>query len=124
MNARTAAKRIDRVAAAAVGAITLLMALVAGRVVMLQAQPGDRLAASVEARQTRRPLPPVRGNILDRRGRLLATTEFGHRVFVDPVEFPSPPDEAIALLADALGARPEAVGSMIMAKLAENEARS
>ncbi len=115
--------RINRVAAAAVGGITLLMGVVAARVGMLQARPGERLAMSVEARQTRRPLPPVRGSILDRRGRLLATTEFGHRAFVDPVEFPSPADEAIALLADALGARPEAVGGLIMAKLAENETR-
>ncbi len=116
-------RRIDSIALVAIGAITSLLVLMLGRVAQLQWSPGDRLGAGVQARQTRRPLPPVRGNILDRRGRLLAATEFGHRVFVDPVEFPPEPDEAIAVLADALGARPDSIGEVLIPKVAENDAR-
>ncbi len=116
-------RRIDSIALVAIGAITSLLVLMLGRVAQLQWSPGDRLGAGVQARQTRRPLPPIRGNILDRRGRLLAATEFGHRVFVDPVEFPPEPDEAIAVLADALGARPGSIGEVLIPKLAENDAR-
>lgn len=115
--------RVDTIATVAAALITLMLCGVIARVAQLQARPGDRLGASVQARQARRPIAPVRGSIYDRRFRPLAITEFGRRIFIDPVDFPAEPDEAIAVLADALGARPDTIGEQIIPRLAENERR-
>ncbi|MFM9996521.1 MAG: peptidoglycan D,D-transpeptidase FtsI family protein [Phycisphaerales bacterium] len=116
-------RRIDGVTRLGAAAVTLLLVVMLGRVAQLQFRPPDRLDADARSRQTRRAVPAVRGSILDRRGRLLAATEFGTRVFVDPTEFPAEPDEAIARLADAIGAPAEEIGAALIPKLEENERR-
>jgi len=52
--------------------------------------------------------------LLDRRGRLLSATRFGHRVFVDPGLFPDPPHDAIVALAERLDVPPEKIGTAIV----------
>ena len=117
-------RRFDVVAFTTLGIISLLMALVLARVVELQVAPGEELVEHLDARVTRRIEHAVRGDLLDRRGRLLATTRFGERVVVDPVVFPDPPDEAIVALADAIGMDPADLGRRIITKLAVNEERA
>lgn len=115
--------RIDAVTRLGAAAVTLLLAVMLGRVVQLQLHPPERLDSDTLSRQTHRPVPAVRGSILDRRGRLLAATEFRMRVFVDPTEFPAEPDEAIARLADALGVSADEIGASLIPKLAQNDRR-
>jgi len=65
---------------------TLLgLAIVVGRVIQLQVAPGEQLQSFVASRTTSQKLNSVRGDLLDRRGRVLATTSAGYRVIVDPV---------------------------------------
>jgi len=61
------------------------------RVVWLQQAPSPHLTASIE-RSTSRTRPLVRrGDLLDRRGRLLATSSVGRRAFIDPALVTDPP---------------------------------
>lgn len=101
----------------------IALAAVVLRVGQLQLAPPGQLAEHVQARVTRATLPGVRGEILDRRGRLLSTTRIGYRAFIDPTLFPDPPEDAIIRLADALGVMPEEVGEPVMSKVAVNDAR-
>jgi cell division protein FtsI/penicillin-binding protein 2 len=103
--------------------MVVALAAIVLRVGQLQLVPPGQLAEHVQARVTRATLPGVRGEILDRRGRLLSTTRIGYRAFVDPTLFPDPPEDAIIRLADALGVMPEEVGEPIMSKVAVNDAR-
>jgi len=98
-----------------VGACILLALLaVLGRVAQLQLFPGQSLREHLSPRITTRTQLPLRGDLLDRRGRLLSATRFGHRVFVDPALFPDPPHDAIVLLADALDLPPEKIGTKLV----------
>jgi cell division protein FtsI/penicillin-binding protein 2 len=116
-------ERIDRVARIAAGVMTIAMAVMVVRVGQLQVAPSEQLAQHIQERVTRRSVPAGRGDIMDRRGRYLATTQFGYRVFVDPLMFPSPPDEAILDLAETLGVNPDELGARIISRMAENERR-
>jgi hypothetical protein len=66
-----------------IGVLVALAAVIA-RVVQLQVAPGDQLAGFVESRTSTQTLGATRGDLLDRRGRTLATTRMGYRVVVDP----------------------------------------
>jgi cell division protein FtsI/penicillin-binding protein 2 len=69
-----------------VGVTILLMLGVGARVVQLKIAPDPRLAGAVGSPLSGRGEPARRGDVLDRRGRVLATTSTGHRLFVDPRE--------------------------------------
>ncbi|MCC5821926.1 MAG: penicillin-binding protein 2 [Phycisphaerales bacterium] len=101
----------------------LALATVAGRVIQLQAFPGDDLRAAIDARTSGSRLDPLRGDLLDRRGRVLATTRVGWRVIVDPVHAGDRADEVIVALSEELGMRPDEVGLRLMRAAAENERR-
>ena len=63
------------------------MVLTAGcivRIVQLKIQPDQRLAAAAGSPFSTRVEPARRGDLLDRRGRIIATTTLGHRAFIDP----------------------------------------
>ncbi len=55
-----------------------------GRVIQLQAFPPARLAGLIDSQRSRTTLHARRGNLLDRRGRVLAATRLSRRLFVDP----------------------------------------
>lgn len=103
--------------------LTVLLAALLGRVAQLQLAPPVRLVAHLSPRQTQRPIASARGDILDRRDRLLATTEFGYRVFIDPVEFPADAAPAIRRLADALGSSAESLAARVRPSLEERRGR-
>jgi cell division protein FtsI/penicillin-binding protein 2 len=117
-------RRIDIVALVAVAAMTLLLALLLARVAQLQIRTPPRLAEHMHPRETVQPIAPLRGDIVDRRGRPLAATEFGYRAFVDPLEFPSDSPEALLALADALGISAESLAERITPRQRENARRA
>lgn len=86
----------------------LLVALVAvfARVAQLQLAPPDRLKTHVGERISRMTLDAPRGDIRDRRGRLLAASTTGYRLFIDPHRLLGldklPPDSTTGTLHDAL----------------------
>ena len=97
------ASRIDNVAKIAAVGMVGVLTIMLGRVAQLQISPGQKLAPFISERITKVPEKAPPGDITDRRGIPVATAKFGYRVFVDPIDFPNPPGEAINLLADALG---------------------
>jgi len=115
--------RIDVMALALVGALTALFGLMLARTAQLQLIPDQRLAGPVERRIRSAQNPGIRGEIYDRRGRLLSTTRFGNRAFIEPENMSDPPDETVALLADVLGLPADELGRRILTRLAENDRR-
>lgn len=93
------------------------------RVAQLQVAPGEQLARFIDDRHTARSVPALRGELHDRRGRLLATTRFGYRVFIDPERLTDPADEVIVRLAEAMDKPTDEVGERLARRLAENERR-
>lgn len=116
--------RTDLHALTTVAGLALLLAIMFVRVVQLQTLPSARLAQHMDDRLTTAREPGVRGELLDRRGRLLAGSRFGYRVFVDPSLFPLPADEPMRKLADAMGQPIEFVARRLAPKMAENERRA
>lgn len=66
-----------------IGVLVAFTSVIA-RVVQLQIAPGEQLAGFVESRTSTQTLGATRADLLDRRGRTLATTRMGYRVVIDP----------------------------------------
>jgi cell division protein FtsI/penicillin-binding protein 2 len=109
------------VATIAATGVLILLILMLARVGQLQLAPGTKLVAFMGDRITKIPEPGARGDIRDSRGRAMAATHFATRIYIDPTEFPSPPGEAFAKLAGALGMRVDEVAKRIAPKMAINE---
>lgn len=113
---------------AAAFVLTAAILALGGRVAQLKLAPGDRLVEHIRARTATRLVPALRGELLDRRGRLLATSRTGYRAFVDPVELagldPDALDTAIVRIAELTGLTPDAVGERVIESLAINDQRS
>jgi len=90
------------------------------RVAQLQAVPSADLSNHIDTRTTARTELPVRGDLLDRRGRLLSTTRFGERLVLDPVVFPAQFDEHVLKLAQAAGVDPADIGVPLIKALEYN----
>ena len=106
------------------GVLALVMLVVLGRVAQLQVAPTAQLKEHIDSRTTSKPVLPVRGDIKDRRDRVLAATRFAWRVVVDPTIFPEPPDTHIVALANLLKLPPEVVGERLLRALVENDRRA
>ncbi len=117
-------RRIDLIALALACTLGLLLVAMIGRVAQLQFVPSTQLRAHMDDRMTTVPEPAVRGDLLDRRWRLVAGTRFGYRAFVDPVRFPNPPGEGLARLADALDMPEDRVAERIVPRMAVNQQRA
>lgn len=115
-------RRINTIATLAVGAITIFLCLMLARVAQLQLRPPGDLRKEMEPRVSVRKDLPIRGDLLDRRGRILSTTRVGYRVVVDPTQLKSL-DEAIVKLARATGQREDVVGERILSRVNENKRR-
>ncbi|MBM4108475.1 MAG: penicillin-binding protein 2 [Phycisphaerae bacterium] len=122
------ASAVDRrsivVASLVMVGLVLALLVMLGRVAQLQVRPGEALLAHMPNRTTTRAEPAVRGDLLDRRGRLLSASRFGYRIIVDPVLLPDPPHELIVRLAAACGLPEGDVGQEIMGVLEQNRARA
>lgn len=84
-------ERIDRRANGAlfvaVGFLLLVLGVVFVRVVQLQGFTPERLVSHIQARRSMIPLSAPRADILDRRGRVIATSAWGQRLILDPYVF-------------------------------------
>lgn len=119
-----AARRIDALSAV-VGAVMLVVfCLLLARVAVLQLNPPPKLKSEMEPRVSVRQELPIRGDLLDRRGRVLSTTRVGYRVVVDPTQLKQPVDEAIVKLAKATGQSEDFVGRRVISRLNENQRRA
>ncbi|MEE2718442.1 MAG: penicillin-binding protein 2 [Planctomycetota bacterium] len=76
--------RLDSWTALLLIGIAAVMVVCIGRVVQLKLTPDQRLAGAAGSPFSTRVEPARRGDLLDRRGRVIATTTLGHRAFVDP----------------------------------------
>jgi cell division protein FtsI (penicillin-binding protein 3) len=123
MQSVNAPDRSTTVAALAFAAFSVLLLVIVARVAQLQLKPSPELAAQMSQRLAVRTEPALRGDLLDRRGRLLSATRSGYRAFVDPEMLPKPPDEAIVALADATGQDPEKIASDVLKALETNDIR-
>ncbi|MCE2967788.1 MAG: peptidoglycan D,D-transpeptidase FtsI family protein [Phycisphaerales bacterium] len=112
----------DRWALFVVVMMSLVLLGLVARVAQLQAAPPEGLVPFLSDRQSRADLPGRRGDVLDRRGRVLAATRFGVRVFVDPEEFAVKDKELnLERLARVLGQDREAVQAKVSAAMIANE---
>ncbi|MBL8745948.1 MAG: penicillin-binding protein 2 [Phycisphaerae bacterium] len=115
--------RIDTVLWVAVLGMSIAFAGVFIRVAQLQLAPGIELSRHIQDRVTRRAQIAPRGDIVDHRGRLLASTRTGFRFFVDPALLKSPYGETIATLSRITGLNAEDVAERIVAAVSESKAR-
>jgi cell division protein FtsI (penicillin-binding protein 3) len=106
------------------GAFCVLLVVVLGRVAQLQLSPSASLQEQMKPRVSSRPVLPVRGDIKDRRDRVLAATRFGWRVIVDPTTFPQEPGTQIVSLAQTLNLSEDLVGERILRAMVENDRRA
>ena len=102
---------------------SVVLVVVGLRIGQLQLDPPEKLKPFVSDRVSRRSIEPIRGDLLDRRGRVISTTRFGYRLVVDPATFVDPPDEAIVNLSAASGLGADVLGPRIIAALGENDLR-
>ena len=105
------------------------------RVVQLQLKPDPRLAETVGSRTAVQTEEPARGDLLDRRGRLLSVTRFAHRVVVDPTQVerarlaevkrkvPITLEEIMDAIATASGRPIEEIGRELSGVMIENDSR-
>lgn len=98
--------------------------LVLGRVAQLQISPSEQLSQHIQPRSTTTTLGATRGDLLDRRGRIIATTSVAHRVVVDPVTIESNLDEAVVGLSKTLAMDPSELGQRIIGAIVENSRRA
>jgi cell division protein FtsI (penicillin-binding protein 3) len=105
-------------------AIIAGLVLVLGRVAQLQIFPSDALADHIQPRATTHTLGATRGDLLDRRGRVLATTRVARRVVVDPTTIESNLDQAVVGLSEVLALNPGELGARIIGAVVENKRRA
>lgn len=112
--------RIDGTAKVTAIGLLLLLAVMLARVAQLQLSPSHQLQQFLGPKVSTRTELPVRGDLSDRRGRLLSASRFGYRLVIDPMTFPDPPDAAIVALARASGLKAEEIGERVMWAREEN----
>lgn len=117
-------RRSDIVALLAICGMTAGLGVMLWRVYDMQTNPSPQLVEHMGARQSRVTEIARRGDLTDRRGRPLAATRFGVRVFVDPAELPHDKlDEVVVKLADATGLPATELGPKIIQAMLTNERR-
>ncbi len=117
------ARRSSRVALACTAGFMLVLGAVTARIVMLQTHPSEQLARFIDDRTSSWQVEPIRGDLRDRRGRVISTSRFEYRLAIDPATFPDPPDQAIVRLAEITGIDAGTIGSKVVAALGENDIR-
>jgi cell division protein FtsI (penicillin-binding protein 3) len=116
-------KRFTTIGSVAMMALSAVMLVLFARVVQLQLSPDELLVTHLPNHTSRLVEQAPRGDLRDRRGRLIASSDFGWRLFVDPTRFPDPPNSAIAALAVAADMDADFVGNRILQRIARNAKR-
>lgn len=104
--------RVLRAASIFVGVFSIALLLILGRVVQLQVAPDPQIAEALEGRTSAAPLMARRGAILDARGRIIAASHRGYRLFADPSLIEDPAEFALHL-AHAIGEDPARIDRLI-----------
>ena len=81
------ASRTRLVALCVAAGLTVMLGASLARVAQLQVRPSVALQEQMTPRVTAREDLALRGDVLDRRGRLLASTKVSRRVILDPTIF-------------------------------------
>lgn len=115
--------RIDHVLWLSVLGISIVFAAIFVRVAQLQLAPGVELSKHIQDRVTRRAQIAPRGDIVDHRGRLLASTRTGFRLFVDPSLLRAPYGETIGALASVTGLSDEAIAERLVSAVSDSKSR-
>lgn len=115
--------RVDSALWLTVLGITIAFGAIFVRVAQLQLAPGEQLSKHIQDRVTRRAQIAPRGDIVDHRGRLLASTRTGFRLFVDPALLRAPYGETIAALAGVTGLSEESVAERLVSAVSDSKSR-
>lgn len=110
------AEQGTRIVRVGLGLAVLLIAVYAGlfiRVAVLKIHPDPRLNGAAGAPFATRPELARRGDLVDREGRIIATSRIGYRLFVDPKEVQDLTTIAVDL-AHLIGGDPAAYGRTIL----------
>ena len=118
-----ALRRADAMAWWCGALLVVLFVAVLGRVGQVQLSPSTELREHLSTRVTERAQPAQRGDIVDRRGRVLATTRLGYRLFVDPSALLEPYGSTIDALARVTGEPFDSVAQRVVSKASESEQR-
>ena len=107
-----AGRRVLSVGRLAVILVSIALLALLGRVYQLQKHPSDRIAGMIDSQVSSRALDARRGTLVDRRGRVLATTRVAHLLFADPdiVEDPNTFSETIGY---SLGYEPAEIEKLL-----------
>ncbi|MCA9311566.1 MAG: penicillin-binding protein 2 [Phycisphaerales bacterium] len=113
-------RRIDRVGAVMLVAFAVAFAAVVLRVAQLQVRPGTELADHVSDHVSARREHAARGDLLDRRGRIIAASRGARRLIIDPTLTEPPYGQLITSIAEILGEEPATIGMRIAAATSRN----
>lgn len=114
--------RADTISLSLVVVMTLALGVMLWRVWQLQTNPDPRLLAFKGERTSTLAEQAPRGMLTDRRGRPLAVTTFGKRLFIDPLRFPSQGgEEAMLKIAQITGVPIEQFGPKLLSMMSENQ---
>ena len=109
-------------------AVVVALVVVVARVFQLQIAPSADLKAFVESRTSTSALGATRGDLLDRRGRTLATTRMGYSLVVDPEGMrlamqrdPNLLDRVIVTLSGVMTTSPNEFAPEMIQKIVRNE---
>ena len=107
-----AGRRVLSVGRLAVILVSIALLALLGRVYQLQKHPSARIAGMIDSQVSSRALDARRGTLVDRRGRVLATTRVAHLLFADPdiVEDPNTFSETIGY---SLGYEPAEIEKLL-----------
>jgi cell division protein FtsI/penicillin-binding protein 2 len=119
------ASRTRLVALCVAAGLTVMLGASLARVAQLQVRPSVALQEQMTPRVTAREDLALRGDVLDRRGRLLASTKVSRRVILDPTIFQTNEnlDEATQRLAAAMGVPMATVRERLTWAFSENANR-
>ncbi|MBI1368919.1 MAG: hypothetical protein GC162_09735 [Planctomycetes bacterium] len=108
--------RIYRTGLILVAGLSLVMFGLLGRVVQLQLDPERRLHDFIENRGSEASILARRGDLTDTRGRPIASTHLGYRLFADPKAI-TDIDEFAAHVAHAIGDDPARIDQLISRRI-------
>lgn len=115
--------RVDALGLVVVCVFSLGLVAVLARVAQLQMSPSAELQPFIQSRITSRPEMGRRGDLVDRRGRVMAATTVGVRVFIDPVLFGPPDGVKFARIGAAVGMDVGDVADRIVPRLEASRIR-
>lgn len=115
-------RRVSAVALLGGALATVGLLVAVGRVAQLQLSPPEKLVATAkaQARVSQAKQMGLRGDVLDRRGRVLSSTRIGYRVFIDPTLFPEPFEESVQKLAAAAQIDPAKIREPVRMAIEKN----